>query len=149
MTPLFKKLNLGDNKTILVLNAPDSFEIELSQISGVTIQRKVSSTSAFALGFAMTREQLDRVSATLVKVSKGDAIVWVAYLKATSKRYAGEFNRDNGWTVLGNAGFEPVRQVSIDADWTALRFRRTAHIKSFTRSNAMAISAEGKRRTRR
>ncbi len=50
---------------------------------------------------------------------------------------------------LGNAGFEPVRQVAIDDDWSALRFRRTEYIKSFTRSNTMALSPEGKRRSKR
>ena len=38
-------------------------------------------------------------------------------------------NCDSGWPVLGAAGFEPVRMVAIDADWSALRFRRVEHIK--------------------
>jgi hypothetical protein len=49
--------------------------------------------------------------------------------------------------VLGAAGFEPVRMVAIDEDWSALRFRRVAHIKSMTRSPRGAISRAGKRKT--
>jgi len=38
------------------------------------------------------------------------------------------FNRDTGWDVMRSAGFDTVRQVAIDEDWSALRFRRQEHI---------------------
>ena len=151
MTPLFEKLNLGVSETILVLNSPESFQAELSQLDGVTVLRKAKSKlkMPFAIGFAATQSECDLVSSTIAKATEGDSIVWVAYPKGTSRKYKCDFNRDAGWTVLGDAGFEPVRQVAIDEDWTALRFRRTEYIESLTRSNTMAISSEGKRRTKR
>ncbi|HEX3836066.1 MAG TPA: hypothetical protein VHW25_03810 [Steroidobacteraceae bacterium] len=63
----------------------------------------------------------------------GDAILWMVYPKGTSKKYHCEFNRDCGWPILAAAGFEPVRMVAIDADWSALRFRRVQFIKTTTR----------------
>lgn len=151
MTALFKKLNLGDSNTILVLNSPESFEAELSQLDGAAVLRQATSEQKvpFAIGFAVTQADCDFVSSTIVKATEGDSIVWIAYPKGSSKKYKCDFNRDTGWKVLGNAGFEPVRQVAIDEDWSALRFRRTEYIKSLTRSNAMAISSAGKHRTKR
>lgn len=151
MTPLFKKLNLGVSNTILVLNSPESFEAQLSQLNGVRVLRKATSNlkMPFALGFAATQAECNLVSTTIAELTEGDSIVWIAYPKGSSKKYKCDFNRDTGWTVLGDAGFEPVRQVSIDEDWSALRFRRTEFIRSLTRSNTMAISPEGKRRTNR
>jgi len=32
--------------------------------------------------------------------------------------------------VIRNAGFDSVRQVAIDEDWSALRFRRVEYIKT-------------------
>ena len=61
--------------------------------------------------------------------------------------YKCDFNRDNGWTRLGELGFEPVRQVAIDDDWSALRFRRVGFIKTMTRSFAM--TEEGKARIKK
>ena len=151
MTPLFKKLNLGCSDTILVLNSPESFEAQLTQLEGIMILRiatpkvKVS----FVIGFAATQAECDLASSMAANATEGDSIVWIAYPKGSSKRYKCDFNRDTGWTVLGEAGFEPVRQVAIDEDWSALRFRRTEFIKSLTRSNTMALSSEGKRRTKR
>jgi hypothetical protein len=83
----------------------------------------------FALAFAMTQTELDRLSKILAAGSEGDALLWFAYPKGTSKRYSCEFNRDTGWQVIRDAGFDSVRQVAIDEDWSALRFRRVEYIK--------------------
>lgn len=142
MTPLFKKLNLGSAKTILVFNAPPSFEPFLAELIGVQIQRQPTADQRFrfALGFARNQRERDQACSTLVAATEGDAILWIAYPKGTSKRYRSDFNRDDDWIILGAAGFEPVRQVSIDLDWSALRFRRVEFIKRLTRHDSMRIS---------
>lgn len=135
MTPLFTRLNLKDQAEIVVLNAPGSFEAELAQLDAHRIVRdpqKITSVE-FAIAFATTQTDLDQASELLTAKAEGDALLWIAYPKGTSKRYKCEFNRDSGWTVLGAAGFESVRMVAIDEDWSALRFRRVAYIKKMTR----------------
>jgi hypothetical protein len=129
--PLFKKLNLGDHDPVIVFNAPDSFDRELNKLD-VEVQRDPKKPSAvtFALAFAVTQKELDKFSAILAKASQGDAILWFAYPKGTSKRYTCEFNRDTGWHVIRDAGFDSVRAVAIDDDWSALRFRRVEFVKS-------------------
>ena len=148
MSPLFKKLNLGTHTLIHVLNAPQSFQPELAQLTGVTVKRTVSGPSTFAMAFVITQAELDAASSKLAAACAGDAVLWMVYPKGTSKKYKCEFNRDSGWPVLGAAGFEPVRMVAIDADWSALRFRRVEHIKSMTRSSEEAISSAGKRKAK-
>jgi hypothetical protein len=64
--------------------------------------------------------------------------------KKTSKKYKSEINRDDGWQVLGQFGFEPVRMVAIDEDWTAIRFRQAEYIKVLTRDKSWAMSKTGK-----
>lgn len=148
MTPLFRKLNLKDQRTIVVLDAPESFEPELAALSGVTVKRKVGRGTRldFGIAFVITQEQLDEASRALTAAADGDAILWMAYPKGTSKRYSCEFNRDSGWAVLARAGFEPVRQVAIDEDWSALRFRKVEYIRSLTRAPEHAMTEAGKRR---
>jgi hypothetical protein len=70
-------------------------------------------------------------------------IVWFAYPKGTSKRYKSQTDRDNGWNVLGQ-GFEPVRMVSIDEDWSAKRFRRASFITNMTRPKNYRLTERGK-----
>ncbi len=150
MTPLFKKLNLGTQERILVLNAPDSFDQELAQLKEIRVLRRATAKTrvGFAIAFAITESELERYSQKLIDACEGDAVVWIAYPKGSSKRYRCEFNRDSGWQAMGTGGFEGVRQVAIDDDWSALRFRRVEHIKSMKRNAKMAISEAGRRRTR-
>lgn len=146
MPTLFQKLNLKDQTELLVLNAPASFEAELAALKGVNIHRKLSEVKAitFALLFVTKQKEVDTLAAALAKKAQGDAVVWFAYPKGTSKNYKCEFNRDTGWAMVGEAGFEPVRMVAIDADWSALRFRRMEFIKDFKRGAKNAISPAGK-----
>ena len=101
----------------------------------------------FSLAFVIRQQELDEISAAVARKARGDAVIWFAYPKGSSKKYKCEFNRDTGWHVLGAAGFEPVRQVAIDEDWSALRFRRAAFIKDMKRRSTMALSDEGKAKT--
>jgi hypothetical protein len=151
MSALFRKLNLKDQSSIVVLQAPPSFDAALAELTGVTVHRTVArgARTSFGIGFAITQKELDTASAALIKAADGDAVIWIAYPKQTSKRYKCEFNRDSGWTQLGAAGFETVRMVAIDEDWSALRFRRAEYVKSITRSQSNAVSAAGKKRARK
>jgi hypothetical protein len=146
MTPLFTKLNLASHTTIYVLNAPAHFEYELAALKGVKVIRAIKGKISFAIAFVMKQADLDRISSGLIEAADGDAILWMAYPKGTSKKYRCEFNRDSGWAVLGKGGYEPVRQVAIDEDWSALRFRKAEYIKSMTRNPEGAISKAGKQR---
>ncbi len=150
MTPLFKKLNLKAQKTLLILSAPESFaeETHALHISDDTLaihsDANALPETEFLLGFGTKLSEVEAFAAIAAKQTKGDAIVWFAYPKGSSKNYTCEFNRDNGWAKLGEAGFEPVRQVAIDADWSALRFRRAEFIKKMTRTKLKPISKAGK-----
>jgi hypothetical protein len=135
VTSVFAKLNLKTQREIAVFNAPSSFETELSRLEGVKILRnpKKPKRIQFALAFATQQAELDRLSTILPAESEGDVVLWFAYPKGTSKRYTCEFNRDTGWHIIRAAGFDSVRQVAIDEDWSALRFRRLEYIKNSTR----------------
>jgi hypothetical protein len=53
---------------------------------------------------------------------KYDGLLWISYPKRSSKVET-DLTRDRGWEVMTEAGLRPVTQVSIDALWSALRFR--------------------------
>jgi hypothetical protein len=130
MPGLWEKLNLGEHREILVVGAPRSFASELKALQRVRIERRITAIKevTFALVFVVKQTELNHSSAALTPKVTGDAVIWFAYPKGTSKRYACDFNRDTGWDVLRSSGFDTVRQVAIDEDWSALRFRRTEYI---------------------
>jgi hypothetical protein len=148
MPPVFEKLNLKGQRDILVVNAPSSFEAELRGLKGVAVHRDPKSLTEvpFSLSFVTKQQEVDAVTRAIASKAKGDAVVWFAYPKGTSKKYKCDFNRDTGWAALGKAGFEPVRMVAIDEDWSALRFRRAEFIKTMKRDAKYAMSAAGKKK---
>jgi hypothetical protein len=147
MARVFDKLNLKDHDEIVVLNAPASFEPELASLDGVHIKRSVSDTKSigFSLAFVTKQKEVDTIAKAVAKKTDGDAIVWFAYPKKSSKRYTSELGMgSDSWAPLGEAGFEPVRMIAIDEDWTAVRFRRAGFIKALTRDRRAIMSKEGK-----
>jgi len=132
MPSLFEKMNLKDQREIVVLNAPPSFDGELESLSDVAVVRSLSKVGKvhFALAFATTQAELDLYAAELAARAEGDVLLWFAYPKGSSRRYRCEFNRDSGWDVIRRAGYDSVRIVAIDEDWSALRFRREEFINS-------------------
>jgi hypothetical protein len=132
MATIFEKLNLKDRQEIVVLDAPASFEAELAHLPVITIHRHLESAPevGFFLAFVTLQSEVDALSQEVASRAKGDAIVWFAYPKGTSQKYKCDFNRDTGWDVLKAAGFDTVRAVAIDEDWSALRFRRKEFIKA-------------------
>jgi hypothetical protein len=129
---IFDKFNLKSLTKILVLNAPQSFEPELAALHGITLSRSLRGLGEieFSLAFVTRQKEVDQLAASIVKIATGDPVVWFAYPKGTSKKYQSEINRDNGWQALKQAGFDTVRMVAIDEDWSALRFRRVEFIKT-------------------
>ncbi len=150
MTPLFKKLNFKDHKQILVVDAPQSFGEELSAMDESTQVVKFIEQAGeieFALVFVLDQVAIENFIYSIQPKLAADPIVWIAYPKASSKKYTCAFNRDTGFGILGEYGFEGVRQVAIDEDWSALRFRKVNHIKNITRKESFALTNEAKERT--
>jgi hypothetical protein len=147
MNATFKKLNFKGQSPLLIINAPSSFQKEIDEIKTETEVRTTLSkvkTIPFFLGFVTKQKEVDDLTKAIVPLLAEDGLVWFAYPKGSSKKYKCEFNRDTGWLELGRHGFEGVRMVAIDEDWSALRFRKADHIKSMTRSFAMSDKGKEK-----
>ncbi|WP_378183588.1 hypothetical protein [Aquimarina sp. SS2-1] len=150
MTSLFKKLQLPPTlDEILILNEPEGFCEELDCLKDVMIKESLVQVSEvdFALVFVIEKKQIESRIETIYPKLVGDAILWFAYPKKSSKKFTSEITRDDGWGVLGDYNLEPVRQVAIDEDWTAMRFRKVSYIRNMTRSKDFALSSAGKEKT--
>ena len=132
MSDIWRKLNLKEQPEIVVSSAPASFEPAIDELEHVGVHRTLSDRASieFLLAFVTKQEEIARLAKAIGKKAEGDAVIWMAYPKGSSKRLKCDFNRDTGWSSLGEVGFRPVRQVAIDEDWSALRFRRVEFVKT-------------------
>jgi hypothetical protein len=151
MNTIFAKLNYKAQSEIAVINAPDEFLPVVDEMRSLaTIKTDIAEIQdgVFAIAFLKTQQEVDTLSPVLADKLTGDGILWIAYPKGSSKKHKCDFNRDTGWTILGELGFEPVRMVAIDEDWSALRFRRVDYIKKMTRRAEYALTEQGKVKSR-
>ena len=132
MTPLFKKLNFKGQKEICIINAPAEFDQEIEVMrneANIIDNFRDCKNADFVLAFVKTKKEIETFATALQKKLNGDPVIWFAYPKKTSKKYDVEINRDNGWDSLRDLDLDTVRAVSIDDDWSALRFRKKEFIK--------------------
>ena len=96
-----------------VLNAPSGIALDILQAD----DDKVGPL----LLFVKNTEELRAKGEPLFTAALADRIVWIAYPK--SGQLGTDLNRDKLWKMVEEKGIRPVRQVSIDDAWSALRFR--------------------------
>jgi hypothetical protein len=132
MDPIFNKLNYKAGQTIHVLNEPEVFS---ALLAGVVVSKEIAPENPveFIIVFATKKADLEEQIKTIAPTLAGDALVWIAYPKGTSKKYTCDFNRDTSWQIMEPYGLMPVRQIAIDEDWSALRFRKAEYIKNSIR----------------
>lgn len=133
MDALLKKMTWKEGMNIKVWNAPLEF---LDTLNAWKNEGWIDSSSKpdFLLGFVQSEIELHEVFASMHPFLIGDEQLWLAYPKKSSKKYKATINRDSGWGELGKHDLEGVRQIAIDEDWSALRFRKIQYIKTMTRS---------------
>ena len=137
MKTLLEKLNYKGNDRIAILNAEDNFIIPLfKEISAVTIDREIDPRFPydFILIFVRNQSEVDTFSSTALHNLLCDGMLWFCYPKKSSKKYTSDIDRDHGWKAINDAGFNGIRIVAIDNDWSALRFRNIKFIKSISGS---------------
>ena len=122
---LLEKLQLSDEKNLLIQGLPSSIEkqfIKLSFSKNITPLLK-SRKIDFALVFAVSQRQLVAILNDIIPVLQPDAKLWIAYPKLTSK-ISSDLCRDKNWDFVSDHGFEAVRMIALDNVWSAARFKR-------------------------
>lgn len=151
MTPIFKKLNFREYASIVCLHAPNGFMAELEAMRVVTpVHNSVESqdTLPFVMAFVQTEEEVAQTMQVIGSKLQPHSVVWFCYPKKSSKKYTATINRDQGWSAVAAYELEPVRQVSIDEDWSALRFKPVDQIKRMTRRTSMTLTEKGRNKTK-
>jgi hypothetical protein len=122
---LFEKLQLKDEKNLLIQGIPSTIEkqfIKLSFAKCVTPLLKIKKID-FALVFAVSKKQLCEILSDVIPVLQPNSKLWIAYPKITSK-IASDLNRDCKWELIDSLGFEADCQIAIDNVWTGVRFKK-------------------------
>ena len=120
---VFEKLQLSDERNLLIQGLPSSIEKQFSKLSfakNMTPLLKIRKID-FALVFAVNENQLNGILKDVMPSLKGESKFWVAYPKVTSKIVT-DLNRESSWNRLTCAGYDSIERVELDHVWSAMRF---------------------------
>ncbi len=126
MQEIGRKLQLKQDQTILLLNAPEEFTRKLADKGYASLQAEAATGKEGAFDavqlFVKDKAELDRLAPTAARALKRNGIFWIAYPKKSS-HVKSDLTRDEGWKTISDLGYEGVRQIAIDETWSSLRFK--------------------------
>ncbi|WP_068776204.1 hypothetical protein [Paenibacillus sp. FJAT-26967] len=143
---VIRKLQIKDqSRSILILNAPVEYEETLSAFDAEIHRQIISESYPFVQVFGTSNEEIRESALQGAAVLDSDGLLWLCYPKKTSRTYKGsDCSRESVAALLAAEGYEPVRQIALDDDWSALRYKQASSIKKMTRKSA--VTEQGKQR---
>ncbi len=123
--PVYEKLLLKPGRKVRFINAPAGYDAILGGLPpGVTVvedPRYAQAADVVQMFVPNCVELEARLPGVRAALRSGD-ILWVTYLKGTSRTRT-DVNRDTINAYAHTIGLEGVSIVSVDDDWSAMRFR--------------------------
>jgi hypothetical protein len=122
---LLEKIQLKDEKNLLIQGLPSSIEKQFAKLSfakNVTPllrNRKID----YALVFAINEKQLNGILADVLPALQVGGKLWIAFPKKTSKIVT-DLDRDSSWEFLSEHQFECIHKIALDHVWNAVRYKR-------------------------
>jgi len=110
------KLQLKPGQSVAVLNAPPGLVLP------AVVAAAAGADADAVVAFVVRQDDLGSAEQA-VAAARADRLAWIGYPKGG--QLGTDLNRDRLVAALADRGVQPVRQVSIDDTWSALRFRPT------------------------
>ena len=122
-TELMKKLQIKLGVRLAIVNPPkDCLAFLAAELPDTPQGHAPEESPQGILVFAYSLEEAKRLFAQAVSALSLEGLVWIAYPKGPSGLVT-DINRDRLWKALEFSGWRPVRQIAIDDNWSAMRFR--------------------------
>ncbi len=115
---LARKLQIMPGSSVALLGRPAG--VDLHMPAGIVAVADAAAADA-VVAFVRVAGDLDTAAAPALVAARDDRIAWIAYPKAG--QLSTDLNRDRLAAQARERGVKPVRQISVDDVWSALRFR--------------------------
>ncbi|MET0461974.1 MAG: YdeI/OmpD-associated family protein [Chitinophagaceae bacterium] len=123
-TPLFKKLRIRENDSLLTINAPADFKRTLTELPEGTAISTTAKNYDQVHWFVKDRAQMEKELSKVLTLLKDDVIVWVYYPKGSSGIQT-DLTRDKGWDSLlaEDDKLTWISLISFNETWSVFGFR--------------------------
>jgi hypothetical protein len=117
-TPLPKKLGIKPGQRLVLLGAPDGFELELPD--GVGVRRRAGGKADVIVSFHTSRAQLEARLPALRAMMEPAAGLWIAWPKRASKMET-DITEDVLREIALPTGLVDNKVCAVDERWSGLR----------------------------
>ncbi len=141
MKSLLVKLNYKGQKRIALINAENNFSKEIAkERKDIQIDKEIDPRYPyeFMIIFAKSISEIEFFAPIALHNLLADGVLWFCYPKKSSKKYTSGLERDNVGKALSNFGFNGIRLVGVDENWSAMRFRNVKYIRSVKSSTGIS-----------
>ena len=115
-----RKMQIPVAATVVVLGVPSDVDLEIPG-DCLVVSDPSDASESVVISFVTRSEDLDDVAGAAITAAREDRLAWIAYPK--SRQLGTDLNRDTLAALVEARGARPVRSVSIEGVWSALRFR--------------------------
>lgn len=129
------RLKIKEEEPLILIDVPDDL---LPSFNGLKLQTSLpgKGKATQLLFFARDKNALDAKVHDILKVMSEDGMLWVAYPKK-SGAIQSDLIRDEGWEMIYRSDWKPVSSISIDDNWSGIRFRHQSKLKKLIRDVPM------------
>lgn len=120
-----QKLMIKEGRKVLLVSPPKHYKSTLGELPpNVSVLKEPKEPVDIIQVFVTSRQELEEQLPGLKAALAPRGILWVSFLKGTSKlKDQSDINRDSIVEYAETLGLEGVAAISIDVDWSALRFK--------------------------
>ncbi|GAB5407683.1 MAG: YdeI/OmpD-associated family protein [Balneolaceae bacterium] len=117
--PLLKKFQLKEESSVLLMNSNPTVH---PLFEGVRIEYSDIQNQDFdsVILFTENEDELRKWVPKATKKHTREKKLWLSYPKKSS-HIKTDLNRDKAWKALQGYGFDPVRVISVNEDWSSMR----------------------------
>lgn len=134
---LLKKMGIRTGQHVLIINAPARYQEKTNALPvGIELAPCPQGGYDGAHLFVQNAIELEELIGKTLASIPYDGLFWLSFPKKNANPQT-DLSREIVWDRLEKFGLQPVAQVSIDENWTAIQFRPIARVYY---QNMMAVA---------
>jgi hypothetical protein len=122
---LAQKLAIKEGFQVLLVLAPEGYTARLGPLPASVALNPPAGPYDLIQVFVASQKELEAALPALKPLLKPKGYLWVTWHKGAS-RIKTDVTRDTIWPFAGTIGLQPVSNIAVDADWSALRLKIVA-----------------------
>ena len=133
MSSIREKLNYREQKRIAILNSDENMlNFLLEEFNDIKVDTDIDPRYPyeFMIVFARTNSEVESLASGALHNLISYGTLWFAFPKKHLKDDTSDLDKDHGWEYITDKGLERVRLISLNDNWSALRFKNVRYIRS-------------------